>query len=372
MRSMRAQGHFYAVVATASLGAGASGCSLALDWDALTSGQGGQGGSGSACGEVACEPETLWAVPCHSVFITADKTQAFVTRYAKTPEPPGLYRVDLVSGSPTDAGELLKGDGFPAAGVAGDASRVVFATRDPSGSVWSVATAAPNAATQVSAGLDAFGVALTPEGDVYWVEREKKVHAVTSAGVAIDSWDIDGNPYYIAVHYEAESGGNVAYVAYNAGASADEGQVARLEVGAPSEVLFGGLTPVRGIAVKMLARPDKEVVPHLFLVTAAGAKMAWEEASGTFTVSDLGGDPGNSSVMVPGEIAVDDTHAYWALRGSDGTGGDVFRKVHHGLGTVERLGSDEQAPVGVALTDDAIYWCSSSVKGLRRLSLKAP
>lgn len=58
------------------------------------------------------------------------------------------------------------------------------------------------------------------------------------------------------------------------------------------------------------------------------------------------------------------------VAGAPGAGGDVFRKAHHGLTGAEKLGSEEQAPIGLALTEDAIYGCSSSVKGLRRLALK--
>jgi hypothetical protein len=365
---MRAQRHFNAAALAVSLIAGASGCSVALDWDVLTNGSGVAG----PCGEAPCAPETVWAVPCHSVFVTADETEAFVTRYALTPEPPGLYRVDLLSKSPTEAGAFLAGDDFAAAGIAGDASHVVFATRDPAGGVWSVETAAPNTSMKVSAGVDAFGVALTAEGDIYWAERLNKVRAITAAGVEIDSWDIDGTPYYVAVHYEADAGGDVAYVAYTTGPDNPEGQVARLVVGQLAEVLFGGMAPVRGIAVRMLARPDSTIVPHIFVASSKGAKMAWQEADKKFAVTDLGGDPSSAAEMLPGEIVVNDTYVYWTTKGIDAPGGAVFRKAHRGESAPEKLGDDEQVPVGLHLTEDTLYWCSSSVKGLRRLKLKEP
>jgi hypothetical protein len=348
---------------------GGSGCSVSLDWDALTNGDGGS----SACGEAACVPETLWSVPCHSVFVTADESRAFVTRYASTPEPPGLYLVDLASESPADAGELLKGDTFPGAGIVGGGSEVVFATRSPSGSVWAVGTEAPNTASEVSPGVDAFGVARSAAGDIYWVEREGLVHAVTAKGEPIEKWAIGGNPYYVAVNEEPESGGTIAYVAYNVGPEGqEEGQVARLSIGNAAEVVLAGLSLSRGIAVKMLARPDKKIVPHLFIATSLGAKMAWQEANLSYTVEHLGGAQESSKKWVPGEVAVSERFAYWTRRGDDGTGGDVFRKEHHGPSPAEKIGAEEQVPVGLALTGEALYWCTNSAQGLRRLALKDP
>lgn len=368
---MHAKGFRNVALAAALLFAGAPACSVVLDWDALTSGEGSS--EGSACGDAPCAPQTVWTVPCHSVLVSPGATEAFVTRYALTPEPPGLYRVDLTNDSPTESGALLKGDGYPGAGIAGNTSEVLFATRHTSGSVWSVPADTPSAAKVVSPGLEAFGVAQTAEGDIYWVEKGGKVHAITAAGQPIDTWAIDGNPYYVAVHYEAEAGGNVAYVAYNVPVEGqEEGQVARLELGKPAEIMVVELTAVRGIAVRMLPRPDKKVVPHIFVVTSRGAKMAWPDTGSTFPEVDLGGVPETSQEMVPGEVLVTDTYAYWATRTADSTGGEVYRSAHHGSRIAEKLGSEEQGPIGVALVGDTLFWCSDGPKGLRRLTLKNP
>ena len=369
---MHAKGFRNVALAAALLLAGAPGCSVVLDWDALTSGEGSS--EGSACGDAPCAPQTLWTVPCHSVLVPPGATEAFVTRYGSMPEqPPGLYRVDLTNDSPTESGALLKTDGFPGAGIAGNSSEVLFATRDLAGSVWSVPAATPSAAKVVSPGLEAFGVAQTAEGDIYWVEKEGKVHAITAAGQPIDTWEIDGNPYYVAVHREPEAGGNVAYVAYNKPIEGqEEGQVARLELGKPADVWVVELTAVRGIAVRMLPRPDKVVVPHIFVVTSLGAKMAWPDVGATIPVEDLGGKPDGSQEMVPGEVLVTDTYAYWATRTADSAGGEVYRSAHHGSRVAEKLGSEEQAPIGVALVGDTLFWCSNGPKGLRQLTLKNP
>jgi hypothetical protein len=326
------------------LAAGAPGCSVVLDWDELTNGQ-----AKSACGGASCAPETVWPVPCHSVFVPSDGSRAFVTRYGETPHgPPGLYLVDLRSDDKAAAGALVyNDDGHPAAGIAGDSTEVVFATRHVSGGVFSVPTANPSAGSQFVPGIEPFGVALSDENNIYWVEGAGNVYAKTPSLMNVDTWDILGQPYYIAVSKEVGDG-DVAYVAYNVTPNGtDMGQVARLVIGQEPELVLGAPYEARGIAVRKLARPDGEVVPHIFVVTAGGAKM-------------------------PGEIVVDATYAYWAIRGKNSPGGDVFRKAHHGDSPAEALGADEQDPIGLSLVDSTLYWCTNSEKGLRRLTLTNP
>jgi hypothetical protein len=365
---MRARPFLEATLAV-FLASGASGCSVVLDWDELTNGQ-----PKSGCGDAACAPETVWPVPCHSVFVHANETNAFVTRYGDTSHgPPGLYLVDLREGDPAAAGvSIYNDDGHPAAGIAGNGSDVVFATRHASGGVFLAPTANPMAASKFIASIEAFGVALSDDGNIYWAEGAGNVVAKTQSLMSVDSWDIPGQPYYLAVSKEIGDG-DVAYVAYNVSpGGTDMGQVARLVIGEQPETVLGAPHEARGIAVRKLARPDGEVVPHIFVVTAGGAKMAWRDADLTFKVVDLGGAPANPDDMVPGEIVVDATYAYWAIRGKNNPGGDVFRKAHHGDSPAESLGENEQDPIGLSLVDNMLYWCSNSEQGLRRLTLTSP
>jgi hypothetical protein len=359
-----------------SCASGLTGCSAVLDFDALTSGDGDGDGSdgGDTC--VPGSPCPLWNVPCHSVFVPAeDETHAFVTRYRHEDgsPPAGLYRVDF-SKSAADAATLLykddsKENGLPAAGIAGNESMLVFATYDPDGG--GVRKLSLNAGADVTEVVDdaknAFGVALA--GDTfYWAHGAGVSRRLNGSGKET-SWPFVGGGKYVAVD---DAGTLYASTGKNANKKHD---VLQLSPDDPMKVipLFLDIADAGGVTVKRLPREgDGEPVPHIFVVTATGAKLKWLRADGSFTQRELGTNDQDADAEVAGEIATDATHVYWTMRADDAhRAGNVFRKVLTDVKPdtpAEIVAADHNNPNGIAITEQWVYWCSA--EGLRRIEKK--